>query len=141
MSKLKQAEGFTLIELLVVMMIIGLLVGLLAPNLMGTWQNIQYQQEVRNVSATLHHLSHQAYTQNSGLYLVMDEDRLSAKDAAGELIFERQFDHLSFESTELRLNALGLLASSHHDLRVRSTFDSQWDNLDIGFLHRLTDED
>jgi general secretion pathway protein G len=56
-GKLKSAQGFTLLEVMVVIVIIGMMLSVVVPNLMGSQETAKLQKAVQDVTALENSLS------------------------------------------------------------------------------------
>ena len=57
MNKLKNSQGFTLLEVMVVIVIIGMMLSVVVPNLMGSQETAKLQKAVQDITALENSLS------------------------------------------------------------------------------------
>ena len=87
-SQRHYARGFTLLEIMVVVVIIGLLVGIVAPNIMGQLSRAEIQRaraDLDRISTALDlfRIDHFRYpTQDEGLEILLGEEQVNDRPAA-----------------------------------------------------------
>jgi general secretion pathway protein H len=97
--------GFTLVELMAVMALMALLMGLVLPSLMGSWERESHRANLRKMTSALRTARSEAVTRSQRVRLFLNlksgRFRLEGSDQQGELTGMRLADaHLVWEDQE-----------------------------------------
>ena len=140
------ARGFSLVELLVVLVILGLLVGLVAPNFMGRAE--QSRGEVAKVQIDNLHVALQSYRLDVGRYPSTEQGLAALMQAPGEVA---EYWHGPYLNKELPLDpwrnpyqyrfpADNLQGLALYSFGADGVEGGEGDNADIGFMPTVASE-
>lgn len=103
----QRLKGFTLVELLVVLTLMGLVLGLVGPLSVDSFERIKSRDEVLELKHLLRLASADAFLSASWLTVTMERGDLAIHDLEGPRRTKR-FIYLSFPNQELRFSPQGL---------------------------------
>ena len=103
----QRLKGFTLVELLVVLTLMGLVLGLVGPLSVDSFERMKSQDEVLELKHLLRLASADAFLGSRWTALLVLNDRLEVR-AGDQLLRGKTFSYLSFPEQRVSLSPQGL---------------------------------